>query len=407
MPVFEYKGLNQSGKNVRGSLDADSARSARARLKKDGIFVTDIHDKTKAQAAKTKSGKKSTGGKVPISDLANFTRQLATLLKAGIPLVDCLIAVGEQMENPLLKDVISDVRTQVNEGSTLHKAMAKYPNVFSHIFITMCEAGEATGTLDVILLRLAEFTEAQNALVSKVRAAILYPVIMTVFLLIMLSVIFIFVVPQMTAVFEGAEMKLPWYTEFVIGVSGIFVDYWLAVLIIIFVGFLLFKTWKSSPAGSRRWDQIVLKTPMIGRLARMIAVSRFARTLSTLLSGGVAMLQAMDIVRNVVGNVVLAEAIDEARNNIREGESIAAPLKRSGQFFPIVIHMIAIGEKTGELEVMLTQVSNSFDFQVDTEITGVTAALAPLLIVLMGVIIGGVVFSIMIPIFQMSNLGQS
>jgi general secretion pathway protein F len=406
MPVFEYKGLNQAGKTVRGSTDADNARTARTRLKKDGIFVTEIRDKTKAQAAKAK-GSRPAGGKVPIADLANFTRQLATLLKAGIPLVDCLVAVADQMENPLLKDVISDVKTQVNEGSTLHKAMSKYPHIFSHIFITMCEAGEATGTLDVILLRLAEFTEAQNALVSKVRAAIMYPVIMTVFLLIMLSVIFIFVIPKMTAIFEGAEMQLPWYTEVVIAVSGIFVDYWLALIIVIFFGYLVFRSWKKSPTGSRQWDQIVLKLPMIGRLARMIAVSRFSRTLATLLAGGVAMLQAMDIVRNVVGNQVLADAIDEARNNIREGESIAAPLKRSGQFFPIVIHMIAIGEKTGDLEMMLTQVSNSFDFQVDTEINGVTSALAPLLIVFMGVLIGGVVFSIMIPIFQMSQLGNS
>ncbi|CAN5696467.1 type II secretion system inner membrane protein GspF [soil metagenome] len=405
MPVFEYKGLNQAGKNVRGSVDADNARTARTRLKKDGIFVTEIRDKTKAQAAKSK-GSRPTGGSVPIADLANLTRQMATLLRAGIPLVDCLIAVADQMENPLLKDVLSDVKTQVNEGSTLHKALSKYPNVFTHIYITMCEAGEATGTLDVILLRLAEFTEAQNALVSKVRAAVMYPVIMTVFLTGMLAIIFIFVVPKLTAIFEGAEMQLPWYTEMVIGISGIFVEYWFVILILAFFAFLFVRSWKNSPSGSRQWDRIVLKLPLVGRLSRMIAVSRFARTLSTLLSGGVAMLQAMDIVRNVVGNSVLADAIDDARNNIREGESIAAPLKRSGQFFPIVIHMIAIGEKTGELENMLGQVSTSFDFQVDTEIDGVTAALAPLLIVVMGVIIGGVVFAMMIPIFQMSQLGN-
>lgn len=405
MPVFEYKGLNQAGKNVRGSVDADNARTARTRLKKDGIFVTEIRDKTKAQAAKSK-GSRPTGGSVPIADLANLTRQMATLLRAGIPLVDCLIAVADQMENPLLKDVLSDVKTQVNEGSTLHKALSKYPNVFTHIYITMCEAGEATGTLDVILLRLAEFTEAQNALVSKVRAAVMYPVIMTVFLTGMLAIIFIFVVPKLTAIFEGAEMQLPWYTEMVIGISGIFVEYWFVILLLGFFAFLFVRSWKNSPAGSRQWDRIVLKLPLVGRLSRMIAVSRFARTLSTLLSGGVAMLQAMDIVRNVVGNSVLADAIDDARNNIREGESIAAPLKRSGQFFPIVIHMIAIGEKTGELENMLGQVSTSFDFQVDTEIDGVTAALAPLLIVVMGVIIGGVVFAMMIPIFQMSQLGN-
>ncbi|MDX9731433.1 MAG: type II secretion system F family protein, partial [Bdellovibrionales bacterium] len=352
--------------------------------------------------AKSK-GAKAKGGKVSIQDLANFTRQLATLLRAGIPLVDSLIAVADQTEQPILKDAISDIKNQVNEGSTLHKAMGKYPNIFSHIYVTMCEAGEATGTLEAILMRLAEFTEAQNALQAKVRSAILYPIIMTVFLVGMLSVIFIFVVPKMQVVFESAEMELPWYTEIVIGISGFFVEYWAIALIATFFISAIFRSWKSSPTGSRRWDQIVLKTPLLGRLARMIAVSRFTRTLSTLLAGGVAMLQAMDIVRNVVGNSVLAEAIDEARNNIREGESIAAPLKRSGQFFPIVIHMINIGEKTGELESMLTQVSDSFDFQVNTEIEGLTAALGPLLIVVMGVLVGGVVFSIMVPIFQMSS----
>lgn len=404
MPVFEYKGLNKAGKNVRGTIDSDNARNARAKLKKDGIFVTDIKDKTRAEA-KHNTGRAT--GSVAINEVANLTRQLATLLKAGIPLVDSLIAVADQMENPVLKVAVSDIKNQVNEGSTLHKALAKYPNIFSHIFITMCEAGEATGTLDTILIRLAEFTEAQNALVSKVRAAVLYPIIMTVFLVAMLGVIFIFVVPKMTSIFESAEMELPWYTKLVIGTSGIFVDYWLPLLIAGVFGYFMFRSWKNSPSGSKQWDQIILKLPLVGRLARMIAVSRFTRTLSTLLMGGVAMLQAMDIVKNVVGNSVLAKAIEEARDNIREGESIAAPLKKSGQFFPIVIHMIAIGEKTGELEGMLTQVSNSFDFQVDTEIEGLTSALGPLLIVLMGVLIGGVVFSIMVPIFEMSNLGGS
>ncbi len=406
MPVFEYKGLNKAGKTIKNTIDADNIKTARSRLKKDGIYVTEIVDKSKAMAAKSR-GKKSTGGKVSIQDLANLTRQLSTLLKANIPLVDSLVAVAEQMENPVLRDTINDVKNQVNEGSTLNKAMAKYPNVFSNIYITMCEAGEATGTLDIILVRLAEFTEAQNELMAKVRSAILYPIIMTVFLLGMLSVIFIFVVPKMTAIFESAEMQLPWYTEVVIAASGFFVDWWFAIAGGAILGYAMFRNWKNTPSGSRRWDQIVLKLPLVGRLSRMIAVSRFARTLSTLLAGGVAMLQAMDIVRNVVGNAVLAEAIDEARNNIREGESIAAPLKRSGQFFPIVIHMIAIGEKTGDLEQMLAQVSNSFDFQVDTEIEGLTSALGPLLIVIMGVLIGGIVFAIMVPIFEMSQAGGS
>ncbi|HRK08129.1 MAG TPA: type II secretion system inner membrane protein GspF [Pseudobdellovibrionaceae bacterium] len=406
MPVFEYKGLNSSGKNVRGNIDADNQKLARAKLKKDGVFVTEIRDKTKATSAKTQSGRTS-GARVNIQEKSNLTRQLATLLKAGIPLVDSLTAVADQIENPDLKAIVADVKNQVNEGTTLHKALSRHPKVFDHIYITMCEAGEATGTLDVILLRLAEFTEAQHALVTKVRSAVLYPVIMTIFLTLMLSVMFVFVIPRMTAIFESSEMQLPWYTNVTIAVSGFFVDYWIVVLAMGALGYISFRSWKATPAGSRQWDVLTLQFPLIGRLARMIAVSRFTRTLSTLLTGGVAMLQAMDIVRNVVGNQVLAEAIDQARENIREGESIAGPLKKSGQFPPIVIHMVNIGEKTGDLEAMLTQVANSFDYQVDTEIQGLTSALGPLLIVVMGLVIGGVVFSIMVPIFQMSQLGAT
>ncbi len=406
MPVFEYKGLNSSGKNVRGNVDADNQKLARAKLKKDGIFVTEIRDKTKASSAKANATRTS-GGRINIQEKSNLTRQLATLLKAGIPLVDSLTAVADQIENPDLKAIVADVKNQVNEGSTLNKALGRHPKVFDHIYITMCEAGEATGTLDVILMRLAEFTEAQHALVTKVRSAILYPVIMTIFLVLMLSVIFVFVIPRMTAIFESSEMTLPWYTNVTIAVSGFFVDYWIVVLALGALGYISFRSWKATPAGSRQWDVLILQFPLIGRLARMIAVSRFTRTLSTLLTGGVAMLQAMDIVRNVVGNQVLAEAIDQARENIREGESIAGPLKKSGQFPPIVIHMVNIGEKTGDLEAMLTQVANSFDYQVDTEIQGLTSLLGPLLIVVMGVVIGGVVFSIMVPIFQMSQLGST
>lgn len=402
MPVFEYRGLNKEGKNIKGTIDADNSKTARSKLKKEGVFVTEIKDRSKAPA---KSKKQQAASKISIQELSNLTRQLATLLKANIPLVDTLAAVVDQTENESLKVAIADIRNQVNEGSTLHKALARYPKIFDNIYITMCEAGESSGTLDTILLRLAEFTEAQNALISRVRSAMLYPIIMTVFLVMMLGVIFVFVVPKMTEVLLENGNQLPWYTQVTIGVSGIFVDYWYMILLGGFAAYTGFNSWKNSESGSKQWDQIILKIPLVGRLARMIAVSRFTRTLSTLLVGGVNMLQAMDIVKNVVGNSVLAKAIEEARDNIREGESIAAPLKRSGQFFPIVIHMIAIGEKTGELENMLTQISNSFDFQVDNEIEGLTSALAPLMIVFMGALIGSIVFSIMVPIFEMSNVG--
>lgn len=402
MPIFEYKGLNQAGKNVRGTLDADNLRNARAKLKKDGVFVVELRDKTKAAKAKKKTA--ATRGGVKVEDLATMTRQLATLLKANIPLVEALAATADQVENATLKEALSDIKNMVNEGSTFHKGLSKYPKLFSHIYVTMCEAGEMSGTLDVILIRLAEFTEAQNELNAKVRSAMLYPIIMVGFVFIMLGVLFVFVIPKMQVIFESAEMTLPWYTELVIGISGFLVNYWMILIIGVVGTVLLFRNWRNSESGSKQWDAMVLKFPIAGPLARMIAVSRFTRTLSTLLVGGVPMLQAMDIVRNVVGNSVLASAIEDARNNISEGESIAVPLKRSQQFPPIVIHMISIGEKTGELEGMLTQVSDSYDFQVKTQVQGLTSLLEPVMIIMMGLVIGVIVFSIMIPMFEMANL---
>jgi general secretion pathway protein F len=402
MPIFEYKGINQKGASIRATVDADSLRNARAKLKKDGIFVVSLRDKTKTkQSARRRT---SSSGGVNVEDRAMMTRQLATLLKANIPLVETLAAVADQVENLALKEAVTDIKNMVNEGLSLHKGLAKYPKIFNHIYVTMCEAGEASGTLDVILLRLAEFTEAENELNAKVKSAMLYPIIMMVFVTVMMGVMFIFVIPKMQVIFESAELKLPWYTQIVIGASGFMVNYWLLIIVGAFGSYVLFKNWRNSAAGSQQWDRIVLKLPVIGKLARMIAVSRFTRTLATLLTGGVPMLQAMDIVKNVVGNSVLAAAIEDSRNNISEGESVAGPLKRSQQFPPIVIHMIAIGEKTGDLEHMLTQVSDSYDFQVKTQIGGLTSLLEPVMIIMMGLVIGIIVFSIMIPMFEMANL---
>jgi general secretion pathway protein F len=402
MPIFEYRGMNQSGKNLRGTIDAENLRMARSRLKKDGIFVVDLKDKGKE---KLKNKKKSgTGKKISIDELSMATRQLATLIKAKIPLVESLAAVSDQVENETLKEAVADIKNMVNEGAPFYKSLAKYPKLFDHIYVTMCEAGEATGNLDTILIRLAEFKEAQNELNSKVKSAILYPLIMFIFTLAMLSVIFIFVIPKLTSIFESAEMQLPWYTLTVIAFSNILVNYWWLILLIMGLAYTSFNSWKNSENGAKSYDALLLKLPVIGRLVRLVAVSRFTRTLATLLQGGVPMLSAMDIVSNVVGNHVLAVAIIQARDNISEGESIAGPLKKSEQFPPIVTHMINIGEKTGELENMLTQVSDSYDFQVKTQIQGLTALLEPVMIIMMGLVIGVIVFSIMLPMFEMSDI---
>lgn len=406
MPVFEYRGLTKDGKNVRGSVDADNVRNARLRLKKDGIFIVDL--KSKAQAAerkKAKGGIQAGQSKVNVHDLSMMTRQLATLIKSNIPLVEALAAVADQVENQVLKDAMSDIKNAVNEGSTFNKALSKYPKVFDKIFISMVEAGEMSGTLDIILIRLAEFTEAQNELAKKIQSAMMYPIIMFLFTIGVLMMLFVYVIPKVTDIFDQMDMKLPWYSQIVIDISGFMVNYWMFILGSLVLGFLLFRNWKKTPSGSEQWDVILLKLPIVGRLARIIAVSRFTRTLSTLLAGGVPMLNAMDIVKNVVNNSVLGKAISNARDNISEGESVAGPLRKSNQFPPIVIHMISIGEKTGELENMLTQVSDAYDFQVKTDVQGLTSILEPIMIVFMGLIIAMIVFSIMIPIFEMSNIG--
>ncbi len=403
MPIFEYKGLTRDGKNTKGVIDAENQRAARAKLKKDNIFVVDIKDKKKFDPKK-KQGPRSTK-KVGVKDLALMTRQLATLIKANIPLVDALLAVSEQVENPTLAEAVADCKNAVNEGSPFFKALQKYPNIFTKIYVSMVEAGEMSGSLDTLLLRLAEFTEAQAELRAKVSSAMTYPIIMLVVTGGLLSFLFIFLIPKMVTVFESApQLVLPWYTIGLIAMSQFMVNYWYIIFGSLFLVIVLFRNWKSTPAGKDQWDAISLKLPLMGPTVRMVAVSRFTRTLGTLLNGGVPMLTALDIVRNVVDNHVLAVAIDEARSNISEGETISGPLKKSGQFPPIVIHMVNIGEKTGDLENMLMQVSDAYDFQVKNKLEALTSLMGPVVIVIMGFAIAAIVFAVMIPMFEMTNL---
>lgn len=404
MPIFEYRGLSKKGDNVKGIVDSENIRAARIKLKKDGIFVTEIKDKKK-----TPSQRKSTSslgkGKVPVKDLALMTRQLATLVKANIPLVDSLSAVSEQTENPSLSEAIADCKNQVNEGSPFYKALARYPHIFSKIYLSMTEAGEASGSLDTILMRLAEFLEAAADLRQRVSSAMTYPIIMLVVVLGVILGLFTFVIPKIVTVFESfPELTLPWYTQIVIYVSDIFVRYWMIIIGSLVVSYFLFFSWKKTPSGSDQWDAISLKLPLFGAIVRMVAVARFTRTLATLLVGGVPMLQAMEIVKNVVDNAIIAQAIENARSNISEGESIAGPLKKSEQFPPLVIHMVGIGEKTGDLENMLTQVSDAYDFQVSAKIEAMTSLINPIITIIMGFIIFIVVISVVIPMMDMTAI---
>ena len=402
MPIFEYKGLTKDGKNTKGIIDSENLRAARVKLKKDGIFVVAIEDKKKSSVQK-KSGSRRTGS-VPVKDLSLMTRQLATLIKANVPLVEALTAVSEQVENPVLAEALADCKNMVNEGLSLHKAFAKYPSVFSPIFLSMAEAGEMSGTLDVILIRLAEFTESQAELRQRIQSAMTYPIIMLVVITLVIFGLFTKVLPEILAVFESfPDMTLPWYTQLISSTSQVFLKNWYFFAGFIVVSILLFTNWKNSTEGRKSWDGISLKIPLAGEIIRMVAISRFTRTLATLLNGGVPMLNALDIVRNVVDNHVIALAIDEAKSNISEGESIAGPLRKSGHFPPLVVHMVNIGEKTGDLENMLTLVADAYDFQVKSKVDTITTILNPFMTLLIGIVIFVIVLSIIVPMFDLTS----
>lgn len=403
MPIFEYKGLTRDGKNTRGVIDSENLRAARMKLKKDGIFVVSIEDKKKSSSQK-KSSSRGRRGTVPVKDLSLMTRQLATLIKANVPLVEALTAVSEQVENPLLSEALADCKNMVNEGLSLHKAFAKYPAIFTPIFLSMAEAGEMSGTLDVILIRLAEFTESQAELRQRIQSAMTYPIIMLVVITLVIFGLFTKVLPEILAVFESfPDMTLPWYTQMISSLSQIFLNNWYFFAGFIIISVILFFNWKNSTEGRKSWDTISLKLPLAGEIIRMVAISRFTRTLATLLNGGVPMLNALDIVRNVVDNHAIAIAIDDAKSNISEGESIAGPLKKSGHFPPLVVHMVNIGEKTGDLENMLTLVADAYDFQVKSKVDTITTILNPLMTLLIGIVIFVIVLSIIVPMFDLTS----
>lgn len=408
MPVFEYTGLNEAGKEIRGLREADNPRSLRQVLRRDGIFLTDVGStRTGAAAAASVDLKKLMRGRVDAEDLAVTTRQLATLIGAGIPLVDALTALVDQVDHARLKAVVSQVKQRVNEGSTLADALQDHPRIFSDLFINMIRAGEHSGALDVVLNRLADFTESQARLKSKVVGAMLYPAIMACVGIGIIAVLFVVVIPKVTSIFSDMQVALPLNTRILIAVSDFFRSYWYLAIIGSVLLALGGRAYVRRPAGRRRWHRFLLDAPVIGKLLRMLAVARFTRTLATLLRSGVPLLGALDIVKNIVGNVILAEVLDKARDSIREGESIAAPLKRSGEFPPLVYHMIAIGEKSGQLEDMLQNVAASYDAQVEARIQALTALLEPVMILTMGMVVLFIVLSILMPIMQMNNFVPS
>lgn len=410
MAVFEYKAFDGGGAAVSGVIDADTAKTARARLRRQGLFPTDVREQT-GKGVQGKGWNREIDVQqylefVTKRDIAVVTAQLSVLIGASVPMAEALAALVDQTEKSKLKVILSKVKERVNEGATLADALSDHPQVFDDLYVSMVRAGERTGSLGEVLGRLSKFADASVKLQGQVVSALAYPVLMMIVGTLMLMMIFVGVLPQMRSMFDsfGGEENLPAITRivFFFGDQLVAWGWWAGPVAVVATG-IAFRRWTSTPAGRLRFDTLKLRAPGLGRMNRMVAVSRFCRTLGTLLLSGVPILQALSIVRAVVGNVVIAETITQAAANIQEGQSIARPLQESGQFPPMVVHMIKVGERTGELERMLNLIADAYDDEVENAVKAVTSLLGPLAILGLGGILGFVALALLLPMQQLSS----
>ncbi len=404
MAVYAWRGVNAAGKEVKGIDDADSPKALRMALRRQGVLVTQLEEESAARKRESRNlDFKRFFSRVSLQDLALTTRQMATLLKAGIPLVEALDALIEQIEKDDLRNALTNTRDKVNEGIAFNVALKAHPKIFGDLFTNMVAAGEASGNLDQVLARLADVLESQNRLKGKVSSALAYPMVMLVMTFLVVTIMMTVVVPKVSAIFDDFGQVLPWYTRLLMAVSHLFTDYWYLLIAGCVGAYYGFNAWYKSPAGRKRWDIFMLTAPIVGGLTTKVACARFARTLSTLLSSGVPVLSALEITRNVLVNTELMRVVDEAREAIREGESIAKPLARSKRFPPIVTHMIAIGERSGELEAVLENGADAYDDQLDTQVETMSSLLEPAMILVMGGITGAITGAILMPLMQMNE----
>jgi len=403
MPLYAYRGLDVDGRAVGGVVDADSPRGARQKLRRTGVFPTDLKEERAATALAVRAFAQRPE-RVPAAELAAITRQFSTLVAAGLPLVEALGALAEQAERPSLARTLAQVRQEVTEGSSLADALAQHPRLFGSLYVNMVRAGEASGALHVVLDRLADYTENQARLLGKVRSALTYPAIMLLLSATILFFLLSYVVPKVTRIFQETHQQLPLPTRLLLGVSDFVAQWWWLLLMLLAAVTVGVMRWARTPSGRERIDRLTLDVPYLGRLAQKLAVARFARTLSTLLASGIGLLPSLDIVKSIVDNTVLTRAIERARDAIREGQSIAPPLRESGLFPPLVVHMVAVGERSGQLEAMLSKAADTYDDEVENAVVALTTILEPIIIVFMGGVVLFIVLAILLPIFELNRI---
>ncbi len=431
MPKFSYVAMDQKGKEQKGTIEVASQNEAIGRVKEMGLFPTKIVEVDKAGekgvkkaagsgAPKSAGAKKKggginikipgLGGKVKGKVLTTFTRQLATLVDAGLPLLRGMRVLEKQERNPTLKSIIGELALSVEGGSTFSEALAQHPKVFNRLYVNMVKAGELGGVLEVVLNRLSEFQEKAQKIKGKVIAAMFYPVAVMVVAVVIMGVLVVIVIPKFKEVFAGLGegRPLPAFTQFVMGISDMVRNHLLMTVVVAVIVVVAFMMFIKTKFGRHIWDKFLLKMPALGPVISKVAISRFTRTLGTLVSSGVPILQALMIVRETSGNVVIANAVTAVHESVKEGETITAPLEASGVFPPMVISMVDVGEQTGALPEMMMKIADNFDDEVDNAVAAMTSLLEPIMIIFLAVIVGSIVIAMFLPLIDLMNgLGGS
>lgn len=393
--TFAYKVRDRSGKVISGAIEADSAQTVASKLRSMGYIVLEISEKKESFSFSLSIRKK-----VKLKDLTVFARQFATMINSGVSITRALAILAEQTDNPTLAEVIKQLRKDVEAGLSLSEALAKQEKIFPPIFINMVRAGEAGGVLDEVLLRLAEHFEKDAAIKGKVKSALTYPVAVLVFSLLIATVMIVFVVPTFMNMFSSLGGDLPAATKMLVNLSNFVRSRWYVIIGVILAIVYGYKMVNKTEKGRYFFDSLKLRIPIFGMLVKKMSISKFSRTLSTLVASGVPILQALDIVADTAGNSVVAKAVREARASIKEGESISKPLSKSPVFPPMVVQMISVGEETGALDTMLRKIADFYDEEVSAMVESLTSLLEPVLMIFLGIIIGGIVIALYLPMFS-------
>jgi type IV pilus assembly protein PilC len=404
--TFEYRARDRSGGVHAGVIEGSSSAAVASALREKGYVPLRIDEKRSSALDKQLSipGFKK---KVKPKEVAIFSRQLATMVNSGLTLTRALGILEEQTEGLLLRGIITDVRQQVEQGSSLSAALTNHPDAFNHLYVSMIRAGEVGGALDETLVRLADTLESTMRLRSKVKSAMAYPVVVLTLIVLIVAGMLLFVVPIFKGMYDDLGGTLPLPTLLLINISGFLTKFWWLFIGLTVGGVTLFRRWKRSETGRVSWDRLKLRAPVFGKLVQKVAISRFARTFSVLSRTGVPVLQALDIVAATAGNALVGQAVNDVQASVKRGESLAGPLSRHEIFPPMVTHMIAVGEETGALDTMLSKIADFYDNEVDDTVSALTSLIEPLLIVVMGVAVGGILIALYLPMFNIANLIQN